>query len=62
MIVVGDGGTIDLVGTGGGLYSNLGSKNHGINLNGATLIAGNGGIAREYDQYYGHRRAWTVGL
>ena len=45
MIIVGNGGTIDLVGTGGGFYSNLGSNNYGINLNNATLIAGNGGSA-----------------
>ena len=41
---MGDGGTISLKGTGGGLYSNSsGTTNYGVELAGATLIAGNGG-------------------
>ena len=44
-IQVGDAGTMTLNGTGGGLYNGSGSQNFGIFLNGATLIAGNGGTA-----------------
>jgi filamentous hemagglutinin family protein len=43
-IVVGDGGTISLVGTGGGAYNGSGTNNHGVSLHGCTLTAGNGGI------------------
>ena len=42
-VVVGNGGTITLVGTGGGFYSNTASGNHGISFTGATLSAGSGG-------------------
>ena len=42
-IIVGDGGTIALIGSGGGLYNGTGATNYGVNLNGATLTAGNGG-------------------
>ena len=41
--VVSDGGTLELIGTGGGLYITSGSNNHGIDLSDATLTAGNGG-------------------
>ncbi len=45
-IIVGNGGTITLLGTGGGLYNNiLGGNNYGVYLNGCTLTAGNGGSA-----------------
>jgi filamentous hemagglutinin family protein len=39
-LVVGDGGTITLVGTGGGLYSSNGNSNYGIYLNSGTITAG----------------------
>ncbi|TPW18436.1 MAG: hypothetical protein FD130_244, partial [Halothiobacillaceae bacterium] len=43
-MIVGDGGTIELNGTGGGLYStSSGANNYGIYLSSATLTAGNGG-------------------
>ncbi|TPW14023.1 MAG: Uncharacterized protein FD130_1457, partial [Halothiobacillaceae bacterium] len=44
-VVVGNGGTISLTGSGGGLYSSTGSGNYGIYLNTATISAGNGGSA-----------------
>ena len=44
-VVVGNGGTITLVGTGGGFYSNTASGNHGISFTGAMLSAGNNGSA-----------------
>jgi hypothetical protein len=43
-MVVTDGGTINLVGTGGGFYSSSGSANHGIFFNGGTVSAGVGGL------------------
>ena len=42
-IQVGDGGTMNLVGTGGGLYNGTGTNNHGVSLAAAILTAGNGG-------------------
>ena len=44
-IVTGDGGTITLVGAGGGNYSGAGGSNYGVYFSGATLTAGNGGAA-----------------
>ncbi|HSX11413.1 MAG TPA: filamentous hemagglutinin N-terminal domain-containing protein, partial [Chlamydiales bacterium] len=45
-IVVGNGGTINLVGTGGGFYNGGGSSNHGVFFNtGSTIAAGVGGSA-----------------
>ena len=41
-IISGNGSTINLFGTGGGLYSNNGANNDGVLLNGAVLTAGNG--------------------
>ena len=43
-IQVGDGGTITLIGTGGGIYSGTSSGCIGVGL-GGTVIAGNGGTA-----------------
>ncbi|TPW18499.1 MAG: nuclear pore complex protein Nup98-Nup96, partial [Halothiobacillaceae bacterium] len=43
--LVSNGGTLELIGAGGGLYITSGSNNHGIELSGATLTAGNGGAA-----------------
>ncbi|TPW16684.1 MAG: filamentous hemagglutinin family domain-containing protein, partial [Halothiobacillaceae bacterium] len=42
-VVVNSGGTINLTGLGGGLYSSSGQQNVGIYCNGATLTAGAGG-------------------
>ena len=41
-VQVGEGGTLTLHGTGGGTYSSAGGSNYGIQLNSATLSAGNG--------------------
>ena len=42
-IQVGDGGTLSLKGSGGGLYNGTGASNYGVELANATLTAGNGG-------------------
>ena len=39
-MIVGDGGTMTLVGTGGGIYNGNGGSNYGVNLTSATLSAG----------------------
>ncbi|MBI3508527.1 MAG: S-layer family protein [Chlamydiia bacterium] len=42
-VTVGDGGTMALIGTAGGLYNSAGTNNYGVYLNGAVLTAGVGG-------------------
>ena len=45
-LIVGEGGTMTLVGTGGGAYnSSTATNNYGVQFNGAILTAGNGGTA-----------------
>ena len=42
-VQVGDGGTLSLKGSGGGLYNGTGASNYGVELADGTLTAGNGG-------------------
>ena len=44
---MGNGGTITLNGTGGGIYSSGGLNNYGVSLDNCTLISGNGGSSRQ---------------
>ncbi len=60
-IQVGDGGTLSLKGSGGGLYNGTGASNYGVELANATLTAGNGGSTVNTINVSGFGGIGTVG-